>query len=315
MVPGMRTHARPSTDTQTTTTAAKSPSAQFDRDGYLVVRDALPERVLAPIRALIDRNVDAHARDLRRKGEIEDLHEEQPFERRLALLYRDHESRMRSWNNFLFSPELYDLVHHGPILDAMEPLLGPEISFNGDYHLRPKLPSSALTAFPMHQDSQYYGPQTGHILVITVWIPLVDVDQENGCLWVIPGSHRWGLLAGARRADDNMVSFEDVERRGTPIPIPMRCGDFLAFHNLTFHGSKVNRTDGVRWSLDVRFRETPGYRRIGDQEATGNAHLEAALMRSAKPPLVVRSRRAENLGDYAGWEELRSRLLQTRSAS
>ena len=291
------------------------PSERFARDGYLVVRGALRDSVLAPIRALIDRNVDAHARELQRTGAIDDVHAEAPFTRRLALLYRDHESRMRSWNTFLFSPELYDLVRCGAILDALEPLLGPEVSFNGDYHLRPKLPDSTYTAFPLHQDSQYYGPETGHILVITIWIPLIDVDEENGCLWVIPVSHRWGLLPGARRADQNMVSFEDVERRGTPVPLPMRCGDILAFHNLTFHASKVNRTDQVRWSVDVRFRETPGYRAVGAQEAAGNAALEAALARSGRPPLVVRSRRPENLGDYPGWEETRTGLLRARAAS
>ena len=303
------------TDLQAAAPEPLSPAAQFDRDGYLMVPGALPDQVLTPIRALIDRNVDAHARDLQRRGEIENVHADAPFERRLALLYRDHESRLRSWNSFLFSPELYDLVRRGPILDALEPLLGPEISFNGDYHLRPKLPGSTFTAFPLHQDSQYYGPQTGHIRVITVWIPLLDVDEENGCLWVIPRSHRWGLLPAARRADHNMVSFEEVERRGVPVPLPMRCGDFLMFHNLTFHGSKVNRTDRVRWSVDVRFRETPGYRAVGEREAAGNAQLEAALLRSGRPPLVVRSRRPENVGDYRRWQEVRNGLLRARAAS
>ena len=288
--------------------ASPTLTEQFENDGYLVVREALPDSVLQPIRDLISRNVDAHARELQAKGEIDSVHAGASFGRRLALLYRDSESRMRSWNTFLFSPELYELVRHAALLDALQPLLGEEISFNGDYHLRPKLPGSTYTAFPLHQDSQYYGPETGHLLVISVWIPLVDVDERNGCLWLIPGSHKWGLLPGARRADQNMVSFEDVEQRGTPVPEPMRCGDFLAFHNLTFHGSKVNRSDGVRWSVDVRFRETPGYREPGAQERTGDDALQAALDRSARPPLVVRSRHPETLGDYPSWEGARNRL-------
>lgn len=291
---------------------SRTPRERFQEDGYLVVRGALPDTVLEPIRNLISRNVDAHARELQRSGAIESAHADAPFERRLALLYRDSESRMRSWNTFLFSPELYALVRHAAILDALQPLLGEEISFNGDYHLRPKLPGSTFTAFPLHQDSQYYGPQTGHVLVISVWIPLVDVDERNGCLWLIPGSHKWGLLPGARRADQNMVSFEDVEQRGAPVPEPMRCGDFLAFHNLTFHGSKLNRSDGVRWSVDVRFRETPGYRAPSAQERAGYDALQAALDRSGRPPLVVRSRRAETLGDYPSWEAARKRLQQAR---
>ena len=283
---------------------------QFRNDGYFVVRGALPDSVLQSIRDLITRNVDNHARELQRSGAIDSVHADAPFGRRLALLYRDSESRLRSWNTFLFSPELGALVRHEAILDALQPLLGEEISFNGDYHLRPKLPGSTFTAFPLHQDSQYYGPETGHILVISVWIPLVDVDEHNGCLWLIPGSHKWGLLAGARRADHNMVSFEDVEQRGTPVPEPMRCGDFLAFHNLTFHGSKVNHSDSVRWSVDVRFRETPGYRELGEQERIGYDALQAALDRSARPPLVVRSRHPDSLGDYASWEGTRNRLRQ-----
>ena len=287
-----------------------TPTEQFENDGYLVVRGALPDSVLQPIRDLITRNVDAHAQELQAEGAIDSVHADAPFGRRLALLYRDSESRMRSWNTFLFSPELYALVRHEAILDALQPLLGGEISFNGDYHLRPKMPGSTFTAFPLHQDSQYYGPETGHILVISVWIPLVDVDEHNGCLWLIPGSHQWGLLPGARRADHNMVSFEDVEQRGTPVPEPMRCGDFLAFHNLTFHGSKVNRSDSVRWSVDVRFRETPGYRELGEPERIGYAALQTALDRSVRPPLVVRSRHPETLGDNASWERARSGLRE-----
>ena len=290
--------------------ASPTPIERFERDGYLVVRNALPDPVLQPIRDLITRNVDAHARELQAKGAIESGHADASFERRLTLLYRDSESRMRSWNTFLFSPELYALVRHQAILDALQPLLGEEISFNGDYHLRPKLPGSTHTAFPLHQDSQYYGPETGHILVISVWIPLVDVDEHNGCLCLIPGSHRWGLLPGARRADQNMVSFEDVEQRGTPVPEPMRCGDLLAFHNLTFHGSRVNRSDGVRWSADVRFRETPGYREQNEQERIGYDALQDALDRSGRPPLVVRSRHPKTLGDYSSWDSTRQRLRE-----
>ena len=107
-----------------------------------------------------------------------------------------------------------------------------------------------------------------------------------------------------------MVSFEDVEQRGTPVPEPMRCGDLLAFHNLTFHGSRVNRSDGVRWSVDVRFRETPGYREQNEQERIGYDALQDALDRSGRPPLVVRSRHPKTLGDYSSWDSTRQHLRE-----
>ena len=281
---------------------------RFQTDGYVVVRNAVSEKLLQPVRDLINRNVDIHAQKLKSEGKINSTHSEASFERRLALIYNETESRMRSWNSFLFSQELFQLVRDNSILDVIEQLAGKEISFNGDYHLRPKLPGSTITALPLHQDSQYYGFETGKILIISVWVPLVDVDENNGCLCLIPGSHNWGLLKSARRADSNMVSTEDVEQRGNPVAVPMKCGDLIAFHNLTFHGSKVNNSSNVRWSVDFRFRETPGYRKMSTEEQEGHAVLEGELERSAQPPLVVRSSNPKTIGDYTSWEAARLRL-------
>jgi len=75
------------------------------------------------------------------------------------------------------------------------------------------MPNSQATAFPLHQDSQYYGKLSQHAYIITVWIPLVDVNEVNGCLYVIPGSHQWELIDSARDENQNMRSFVDVEER------------------------------------------------------------------------------------------------------
>ncbi len=99
-----------------------------------------------------------------------------------------------------------------------------------------------------------------------MWIPLVDVDEGNGCLYVIPGSNRWELIGSARDDNNKMRSFEDVAARGTPIPVPMTVGDILLFSNMTFHGSKVNRSDAVRWSIDIRYARTPGTYAASEQE-------------------------------------------------
>ena len=88
---------------------------------------------------------------------IDDLYEDLPFGHRLAALHADNELRLRSWNQPVLGPELHALIHYSAIADVLEPHLGPNISFNGDYHLRPKMPNSQATAFPLHQDNQYYG--------------------------------------------------------------------------------------------------------------------------------------------------------------
>ena len=61
------------------------------------------------------------------------------------------------------------------------------------------MPSDRNSAFPWHQDSHYYNKaktgqweaNTEHMQVVTVWITLVDANLGNGCLWVVPGSHKW----------------------------------------------------------------------------------------------------------------------------
>ena len=155
--------------------------------------------------------------------------------------------------------------------------------------VRISLPGSEKTPFRLHQDSQYYGEPTQHAHIVTVWIPLVDVDKGNGCLYVIPGSNRWGLVGGARDENNRIRSFEDVEARGTPVPVPMKTGDILLFSNLTFHGSKVNLSDAVRFSLDIRYVRTPGTYAASELEQAGETFMFEKVMKNKSiPPMVVR---------------------------
>ena len=83
----------------------------------------------------------------------------------------------------------------------------------------------------------------------------MDVDEENGCMQFISGSHKWGLLPNKRQGD-HLVPVEDVEARGRVETLAMRAGDAVAFRNLTFHRSLMNNSDGIRWSIDLRYSVT-----------------------------------------------------------
>ncbi|MEM7531449.1 MAG: phytanoyl-CoA dioxygenase family protein [Chloroflexota bacterium] len=260
----------------------------YQQDGYALFRQAIPPADLEPLRTCIMRQVDAHARQLLADGKISSLYEDAPFGQRLALLHQHNELRLRSWDAPVFGPKLHELIHHVGIANALEPYLGPNISFNGDYHLRPKMPQSEATAFPLHQDSQYYGKPSQHAHIITVWIPLVDVDEENGCLYVIPKSNHWTLFDSVRDENQNMRSFVDIKERGTPIPLPMQAGDILLFSNMTFHGSKINRTNAVRWSIDIRYCRTRGTYSASTLEQAGEDFMYEKLKKTKRIPMVVR---------------------------
>ena len=226
---------------------------EYERDGFLFVRGLLQDRDLEPLRRVITAQVDREARQKQDAGAIDDLHENAPFERRLYEVYKGIKRNSGNWNQEVFSRELYDFGTNPAILDLVESILGPEIQFNGDYWVRSKLPHESLTTYPWHQDSGYYGDATEKHHILSLWIPLVDVNEVNGCMQMMPGSHGWGLLPAMDDGDGHLQPREEIEKRGQCVAATMEVGDVLAFHNLTFHRSTMNRSDSIRWSIDLRY--------------------------------------------------------------
>jgi len=266
-------------------------SQRYEEDGYLIIPNLLNERDLEPVRRAIMRQVENEAQRLFDTDEIQDVHDELPFTRRLKEIYRPIKKRSIGWNQEVFSEEIYDFGRHRTILDIAEALVGPELQFNGDYWVRTKLPGEKVTTFPWHQDSGYYGdPTEFHIL--SLWMPLVDVNEHNGCMQVLPGSHRWGLRPVDRNGDGHHIPTEDIESRGEIVTLPMKAGDIFAFHNLTFHRSLMNYSDDIRWSIDLRYSE------IGQPlEWLFKAGLNGFIAQSREHPKTVDS--------WADWQEKR----------
>ena len=210
--------------------------ASYWDQGYLIQRQALKIPELASACTLIMVLVDRYASQLYQEGKISCLFEGEPFEHRLVLINQQAELKASLWDlaQAFDCSELFHLIRHPAILDRLESLLGPEISWTGSYVTRLKLPQNQGTVFPWHQDSQYYGQATQHLHVVSLWVPLVEVNEDNGCLYVIPGSHKWNLLRGQRGTDNKVHTLEEVEQRGQPVALPMGPGDILLFSNLTF---------------------------------------------------------------------------------
>lgn len=96
---------------------------------------------------------------------------------------------------------------------------------------------------PWHQDISLVPPASRPAL--SVWVPLIDVDAENGCLSLIPGSHRWHR---APRAPGTPFVWRSRlrELEASARAVPMRAGEVLVMDNALFHGSAPNRGDRVR---------------------------------------------------------------------
>jgi len=102
--------------------------------------------------------------------------------------------------------------------------------------------------FPWHQEGPYwaYGAEDLE-RVVTLIVYLDDATEENGCLWVIPGTHRYGALEALRDRGTLGRLYTDVERLAErPWPAALPAGSVLWFHRDLVHGSQTNRTDRDR---------------------------------------------------------------------
>ncbi|RSM64121.1 phytanoyl-CoA dioxygenase [Actinoplanes sp. ATCC 53533] len=195
----------------------------IDRDGYFVARgvldrveiDRLREHYMA-LRRNTDQHdlagVDAGVRDpLRRYPRMAQMHRWDDTSLRWLL---DH--RIRRWLTGLLGAEPY----------AVQTMV---------YFKPPGSRGQAL-----HQDNFYLRAEPGTCMA--AWMALDEADEENGCLMVVPGSHRWQILCTEKA--DTTVSFTDVTvpvpAREQAIPVPLEPGDVLFFNGSLVHGSMPN---------------------------------------------------------------------------
>ena len=99
------------------------------------------------------------------------------------------------------------------------------------------------------------------------------------------------------------------EKRGDPIPVPLSVGDGLFLTNLTFHSSKINQTQCVRWTIDLRYSAIPGTKHLTPVEKDATDYMFKILRRNFTP-LIVRS----NLGrqSWKEWEKANQIRINSR---
>ena len=268
---------------------------RYQRDGFVVVTDIIDDAGLDPMRDFMASKVDGYASEQYANGDLASLYRDEPFERRFAAICEEQGISPRDWPFGTLGPEFYGLYTHPGILRIVSLLLGGEVSVISSPSLRTKLPGSMVASFPWHQDSHYFDQTEVHKMekhtedlhMVTVWVPLVPATVENGCCWVIPGSHRWGLLDAVRGEDRNVRIGEDVEARGTPVPVPVKLGGAFFFTNLTVHASKQNATRLCRWSVDFRYMPSPSSAALDDRVRMQAEFVENGCLQAGDVPFAV----------------------------
>jgi ectoine hydroxylase-related dioxygenase (phytanoyl-CoA dioxygenase family) len=129
-------------------------------------------------------------------------------------------------------------------------MLGPEVRLYWNQAvIKPPLQGAS---FAWHQDTGYVPIEPQEYL--TCWLAVDETTVENGCIWVIPGSHHWGLQP--HRRDEtlgDMVGYEGPEKG---IPVPLKRGQMAVFSSLLLHSSGPNITEGPRRAYVIQYAPT-----------------------------------------------------------
>lgn len=165
-------------------------------------------------------------------------------------------------------PELWQLATHPNVLSVMHTLLGDDLVLisSGFFAKKPDR-SGAYVAW--HQDTTYWGlePPVAH----TLWIAIDDSDVENGCMRVIPRSHKLGLLPHGTSGDkSNMLGYDQsIDPKhfdeASAVDFILKAGQASAHHGELIHGSNPNMSDRRRCGMTLRFT-TPDVKPIREGE-------------------------------------------------
>jgi phytanoyl-CoA hydroxylase len=164
----------------------------------------------------------------------------------MSLAERQDAVRKLMW----FAPveaRLAALAFHPRLLAAVRRLLGAEPTMFQDMALL-KPPHGREK--PWHQDHAYFDFPLG-TPIVGVWIALDEATPPNGCMRVIPGSHREGPVVHFQRRDWQIC---DTDIHGRPIvAVPLRPGGLLLFDGLCQHGTPYNPTSERRRAVQFHY--------------------------------------------------------------
>ncbi len=216
---------------------------QLDRfwtDGYLVVENGVLENQLAALNRQLEAWIEESRRQISNFGETIDG--KARFD--LEPGHTPERPRLRRVANPADISETYrDALWTAPLVDMVVDLIGANVKFH-HCKLNMKLPGME-TSVGYHQDHPY-DPHTNDDVIVALAM-LTDMTRENGCLMVVPGSHRerYSLFQNDKYVGEiSPAEVGRLERRA--VPLTGKAGSVILQHTWMVHGSGTNQTDRPR---------------------------------------------------------------------
>lgn len=154
-----------------------------------------------------------------------------------------------------FAPELWDTLARANALHICRQLLGEDVEPQGSHAIFKPARHGATT--PWHQDEAYWNAGMSY-RSMSVWMPLQDVDEENGCMQFIVGSHQNEVAPHQPIGKDARVHglelTEDAQVDvSSPAICPLPAGGATFHPSRTLHFTAANRSDRPRRALIMMF--------------------------------------------------------------
>ncbi|XP_013416110.1 uncharacterized protein LOC106177775 [Lingula anatina] len=237
---------------------------QFYEEGYILVEEFFTPEELEPVRHAVDNLVEELAQKLYKAGKVKKLYSDYGLFERLTMLEKEFPgASILLHKNGKMPQAVRDLWSNERLLNVVEQLIGPDIVGHPVWNLRTKTPKNDATVVPWHQDSAYFDNESYRMMIPTAWIPLLDANENNGCMQVVKNGHKKGKVAThtccagptwyVMLDEEVMEKSLDVDLNEDLVTVPVPYGGFLLFNNLTPHRSLNNYSSVIRWSFDLRW--------------------------------------------------------------
>jgi non-haem Fe2+, alpha-ketoglutarate-dependent halogenase len=152
----------------------------------------------------------------------------------------------------LFFQWAWNLSTHPRVLDCMEQLIGPNILLKSTRLFYKFGNSSSFVGW--HQDGITEGLKDAYVPAI--WLGLTPATVENGCLRVVPRSHRLGLIAHAYRPNPDNLTTQGATAQveiDSPQDVVMHAGEMSLHHPLVLHASNPNQSAESRIGFSATY--------------------------------------------------------------
>lgn len=232
--------------------------ATFDKNGYLNGGRLLSDEAVQELRDELDRIL-----EIGPDGFTEG--ESQPVLFRNMTSETDPEKCV--WqivNIWEASPAYERLIYHPFVVKAIGQLTGVGDLMVWHDQIQHKPPGyGGVTSW--HQDAPLW-PIIRPMTPVSAWIALDDAEEENGCMWMVPGSHKWGNRIDFLRTQAHLKQvgeFHDIQGFSPPVDAeittveprswPVKRGEVSFHHSLAWHGSPYNRSDRPRRAIAIHY--------------------------------------------------------------